>query len=74
MTPIQIKTISDFHRLVGLPPPEHPLISVIDYSKIKNSAENNQIPVVFSFTQFRLTEIWILKCFTDNRNMILMKV
>ena len=30
--PFRIKTITEFHRLRGLPPPEHPLISVIDYS------------------------------------------
>ncbi len=54
MTPIHIQTISEFHRLVGLPQPEHPLISVIDYSKIKNSAENNQVPVVFSFYSISL--------------------
>jgi len=28
--PHRIKTISEFHRLVGLPRPEHPLISVIN--------------------------------------------
>ncbi|MEO6313649.1 MAG: helix-turn-helix transcriptional regulator [Chitinophagaceae bacterium] len=28
--PYQIKTISDFHKLLGAPPPEHPLISIID--------------------------------------------
>ncbi|MDQ2863671.1 MAG: helix-turn-helix domain-containing protein [Bacteroidota bacterium] len=49
MNPIRIKNISDFHRLAALPQPEHPLISIIDYSKIKHSVENNQIPVVFSF-------------------------
>jgi len=32
--PIRIKTISEFHRLRGLPPPEHPLISVVDYAAI----------------------------------------
>ncbi len=32
--PFRIKTITDFHRLRGLPPPEHPLISVVDYSTI----------------------------------------
>ena len=31
-TPFRIKTITEFHRLMGLPPPEHPLISVVDYS------------------------------------------
>jgi AraC family transcriptional activator of pobA len=28
--PYQIKTISDFHKLLGAPAPEHPLISIID--------------------------------------------
>lgn len=30
----QIKTISDFHKLLGAPAPEHPLISVIDIKPI----------------------------------------
>ena len=39
--PIRIKTISEFHQLRGLPKPEHPLISVVDYSLIgKNSTAN----------------------------------
>jgi len=45
----RIKTISEFHQLRGLPKPEHPLISVVDYSKIKHSPENNPISVVFDF-------------------------
>ncbi|HXD94737.1 MAG TPA: helix-turn-helix transcriptional regulator [Bacteroidia bacterium] len=32
--PFRIKTITAFHRLRGLPPPEHPLISLVDYSAI----------------------------------------
>jgi AraC-like DNA-binding protein len=32
---LRIKTISDLHRLRGLPQPEHPLISVVDYSTMK---------------------------------------
>lgn len=39
--PIRIKTISEFHQLRGLPRPEHPLISIVDYSAIKHSPENN---------------------------------
>ena len=31
-TPIRIKSITEFHRLRGLPAPAHPLISVVDYS------------------------------------------
>jgi AraC family transcriptional activator of pobA len=39
--PYRIKTISEFHRLRGLPKPEHPLISVVDYASISHSAESN---------------------------------
>src|SRR6478609_1545226 len=34
-TPIKVNSITEFHRLRGLPPPEHPLISVIDYAKLE---------------------------------------
>jgi AraC family transcriptional activator of pobA len=30
----RLKSLSEFHELRGLPKPEHPLISVVDYSKI----------------------------------------
>lgn len=39
--PHRIRTISEFHRLRGLPKPEHPLISVVDYSLFKHAVENN---------------------------------
>ncbi|PJZ24413.1 AraC family transcriptional regulator [Leptospira hartskeerlii] len=39
--PYRIKTISEFHHLRGLPKPEHPLISVVDYTSIKHSPEFN---------------------------------
>jgi AraC family transcriptional activator of pobA len=39
--PYRIKTISEFHQLRGLPKPEHPLISVVDYGAIKHSMEHH---------------------------------
>lgn len=33
--PVRIKTIAEFHRLRNLPAPEHPLISVVDYSTMQ---------------------------------------
>jgi AraC-like DNA-binding protein len=33
--PVFIKTISDYHRLMDLPKPEHPLISVVKFEAIK---------------------------------------
>lgn len=45
----RIKTITEFHRLRGLPKPEHPLISVVDYGAIKHSADNNLSGFVLDF-------------------------
>jgi len=45
----QINSISEFHKLRGLPKPEHPLISLVDYSAIEHRSENNQISWVQNF-------------------------
>lgn len=50
----RIKTITEFHRLRGLPKPEHPLISVIDYASIRHSPENNQINWVLDYYSISL--------------------
>ena len=34
MKPLHLKTISEFHKLHFLLPPDHPLISVVDYAKV----------------------------------------
>ncbi len=47
--PIRIKTITEFHRLRRLPQPEHPLISVIDYSKMEDLPNENSAGVLFDF-------------------------
>lgn len=39
--PIQIKTITEAHQLSGLPKPEHPLISIVDYTDLQSSTNNN---------------------------------
>lgn len=33
--PLRIKSITEFHRMRGLPPPAHPLISVVDYAAME---------------------------------------
>lgn len=38
-----IKSITEFHKIHKLPKPLHPLVSVVDYSLIKHSAENNPL-------------------------------
>ena len=47
--PHRFKTISEFHKSRGLPPPEHPLISVIDYGLVKHSDKNNSINWMLDF-------------------------
>ena len=46
--PYRLKTVSEFHRLRGLPTPEHPLISVINVEDMKIIREEdphiNQYP------------------------------
>ncbi|HRX92993.1 MAG TPA: helix-turn-helix transcriptional regulator [Chitinophagaceae bacterium] len=47
MKPIHIKTISEFHKLNKLPPPEHPLISIVDYAKVAAAkTDDNLHPIV----------------------------
>lgn len=45
----RIKTISEFHRFRGLPKPQHPLISVIDFKDMPPPAETGEIKQVFDF-------------------------
>ncbi|OXG07113.1 AraC family transcriptional regulator [Flavobacterium araucananum] len=45
----RINSITEFHRKMGLPLPENPLISIVDYSKIQHSPENNPASAVFDF-------------------------
>jgi len=47
--PYRVKSIIEYHRLTGLPKPEHPLISVIDISKIKRVKNEQKVNVVFDF-------------------------
>ena len=50
--PIQhIKTISEFHRLRGLAPPGHPLLSVVDYALVKRPVDIGEVNLVFDFYQ-----------------------
>jgi AraC family transcriptional regulator, transcriptional activator of pobA len=44
----RVKTISEFHRLAGLPKPEHPLITVVDLEKLPKPAEGT-VTRIFDF-------------------------
>lgn len=38
-----LKTISEFHQLNGLPKPEHPLISIVDYAKLHQNTNSTTL-------------------------------
>jgi len=50
----KVKSINEFHRIKGLPKPDHPLISLVDYSLILHSPENNYISWVYEFYSISL--------------------
>lgn len=50
----RIKSIIEFHRTRGLPQPEHPLISVVDFSMIQHNADIGEVNWVFDFYQISL--------------------
>ncbi|MCB0689955.1 MAG: helix-turn-helix transcriptional regulator [Saprospiraceae bacterium] len=47
--PIHIKSISQFHQLNGLPKPDHPLISIVDYAKLKRPDEYKVSSLMFGY-------------------------
>lgn len=42
-------TISEFHKISGLPKPEHPLVSLVDYSLVEYQTEEKEISWVQNF-------------------------
>ncbi len=50
----RIKTISEYHKVMGLPKPEHPLISVINLEAIPYLPGNEPMTLVFDFYSISL--------------------
>src|SRR5246127_2367102 len=50
----RIKTISEYHKVMGLPKPEHPLISVINFEAIKHLPFSESVNLVFDFYSISL--------------------
>lgn len=48
-TPYRIKTISEYHAILGVSKPNHPLISLISLDSFKPVASDTKISVVFDF-------------------------
>ena len=47
--PYRIKTISQYHHILDLPKPEHPLISVIDLASFKQATISEPITLIYDF-------------------------
>ena len=47
--PQRVKSISDYHRILGVSKPEHPLISVVDIDKIDHKHQSHSVKFVFDF-------------------------
>lgn len=47
--PYRIKTITEYHRLTGLPKPQHPLISVINIALLKPPVIDEPLSLIFDF-------------------------
>ncbi|WP_337043681.1 helix-turn-helix domain-containing protein [Emticicia sp. 17c] len=47
--PLRIKTITEGHRILGLPKPEHPLISVLNYAALQMPENTEELSVMFDF-------------------------
>src|ERR1700742_4571688 len=52
--PLRIKTITDYHRVMGLPKPEHPLVSVIHLDAITHPHSDAPVSLVFDFYSISL--------------------
>ena len=50
----QLRTISDLHRFNEIPPPEHPLITLVDYRLIKHTSDTNEFKWIQSYYSISL--------------------
>jgi AraC family transcriptional activator of pobA len=55
--PIRIKTISQCHQAMGLPKPEHPLISVINFDSFIQKPFNEPVSFIYDFYAIYLKRI-----------------
>lgn len=49
MEPYKIKAISQYHQILGIAKPEHPLVSVISLDEFRPPEGNSRISVMFNF-------------------------
>ncbi|GAB3794173.1 helix-turn-helix domain-containing protein [Spirosoma humi] len=52
--PFRVNTISEYHQLMGLPKPEHPLISVLNFEMIKRQSGDGPTNLINNFYSIAL--------------------
>jgi len=52
-TPQKFNSISDLHRMLGLPKPLHPLVSLVDNSRI--AIDKDKLPAAFMFNFYKIS-------------------
>ncbi|WP_367867599.1 helix-turn-helix domain-containing protein [Pedobacter sp. WC2423] len=57
LKPHKVKSISEFHRLTGLPTPEHPLLSVTNFDSFIQRPFNEPVSFIFDFYSIYLKRI-----------------
>jgi len=50
----KVKTVSQYHQLMGLPKPKHPLISVLNFESIKLARRDEPLSLIQSFYSIAL--------------------
>jgi AraC-like DNA-binding protein len=55
--PYRIRSITEYHKITGLPKPEHPLFSVINLEDIKRPPVDGPISLVFDFYSISLKRV-----------------
>ncbi|MEO6521374.1 MAG: helix-turn-helix transcriptional regulator [Mucilaginibacter sp.] len=53
----RFKTIAEYHRMMGLPKPEHPLISVVNVANIKGPFVTGQVSLIFEFYSIAMKRV-----------------
>ena len=59
--PLHIKTITDYHRLVRLPKPAHPLVSVIRFEDIRYNPNEVHNAIINGFYSIALKKTFRAK-------------
>lgn len=55
--PYRIKTIKEYHKILGVGNPEHPMISVIDLAEITPYKSEESVKVIFDFYIISLKKV-----------------